>query len=329
VSLLEALKDSYEVSKSLYELLCDEVDKQLNYLLEQEGIVLATPITGRVKIWSSIVKKCEKYKIEPKNIVEINDVAGLRVISLFQRDINKICTIINDNFNVIRMENTSERLSENQFGYGSIHFEVTPREEWFQVPTLKRLQGLSIEIQVRTVAQHIWAAASHKLQYKQESHVPVPLRRSINRTAAILEMVDLEFERLLNERDTYIEDIIDRPSEDATLNIEILKDVLDNIFPVENKDIEEEYFDLLNDLGRVGIDTKRILTDVLEKHRERALEADKRLVNEGLKELREIGQTYEEDRVKKGVYYNHTGLARCCLTEEYGTKWRKAERAIF
>jgi len=324
MSFLEELKASYEANQPLYDLLCNEVDKQLNYLLDQEEVVLATPITRRVKIWSSIVKKCEKYKMEPTEIIEINDVAGLRVISLFQRDITKICAIINDNFNVLRMENTSERLTENQFGYGSIHFEVTPKDEWFQVPTLKRLRGLSVEIQVRTVAQHIWAAASHKLQYKQENHVPVPLRRSIHRTAAILEMVDLEFERLLNERDTYIVDIIDKKTEDAVLNIEILKDVLDNLLPVENKELDEDYFELLNDLGRVEIDTKKSLVSVIEKHRKRALEKDQQRVKEGQKELQEVGITYEEDRVIKGVYFNHVGLTRTCLTEEYGEKWRKS-----
>jgi len=213
MSFLEDLKISYETDKSLYDLLCEEVEKQLNFLFNQGEIVLATPITSRVKTWSSISKKCERYKIQPASIREINDVAGMRVISLFQRDIIKICTIIKDNFIVLREENTSERLQENQFGYGSVHFEVTPKSEWVQVPTLKRLDGLSLEIQVRTVAQHIWAAASHKLQYKQENNIPVPLIRSINRTAALLEMVDLEFERLLGERDSYIENIIEKPVE--------------------------------------------------------------------------------------------------------------------
>lgn len=323
MSSLEELRISYETNKSLYDLLCGEVDKQLNYLLDQEEIVLATPITSRLKIWSSITKKCEKYKIEPADIREINDVAGLRVISLFQRDIDKICTIIKDNFNVFRMENTGERLLENQFGYGSIHFEVAPKDNWFQVPTLKRFQGLSIEIQVRTVAQHIWAAASHKLQYKQENHVPIPLRRAINRTAAILEMVDLEFERLLNERDSYIEDIIEKPTEDAILNIEILKDVLDNTLPRQNKDIEENYDELLDDLSRVEVDTKKKLAGIFDKHLAQAIKKDKQYVKEGLEELQETGQTAEEVRVKTGVYFSHVGLTREALSLQFGEKWRK------
>ncbi|WP_391572734.1 GTP pyrophosphokinase family protein [Cohnella sp.] len=326
MSFIEELKISYETTKVLYDLLCEEVDKQLNYLLDQEEIILATPITSRVKIWTSILRKCEKYKIEPSDIREINDIAGLRVISLFQRDVNKICTIINEHFTVFRMENTGERLLENQFGYGSIHFEVTPKDDWFQVPTLKRLQGLSIEIQVRTVAQHIWAAASHKLQYKQENHVPIPLRRAINRTAAILEMVDLEFERLLNERDTYIEDIIEKPNEDATLNIEILKDVLDSALPRENKDSEEDYNELLNDLGRVEVDTKKKIVHIFEKHLAQVIEKDKRYVEEGLDELQDTGQTNEEDRIKTGVYFTHVGLTREVLSQEFGDTWRKKKK---
>lgn len=60
------------------------------------------------------------------------------------------------------------------------------------------MSGLKAEVQVRTVTQHVWAAASHVLQYKQEASVPLPVRRSIYRVSALLETVDLEFERVLS-----------------------------------------------------------------------------------------------------------------------------------
>jgi ppGpp synthetase/RelA/SpoT-type nucleotidyltranferase len=40
------------------------------------------------------------------------------------------------------------------------------------------LGGLRAEVQVRTTAQHIWAAASHKLQYKHEESDAVNGSRS-------------------------------------------------------------------------------------------------------------------------------------------------------
>lgn len=270
--------------------------------------------------------KCKKYNIEPKTIKEINDIAGIRVIALFQRDIETVCGVINDNFTVTRMEDTGQRLSENQFGYGSIHFEVTPRKEWLQVPTLQRLEGLSLEIQVRTASQHIWAAASHKLQYKQESHVPPPLRRSINRTAALLEMVDLEFERLLNERHEYMEEI--NTSEDKTeLNVEILREVLDNFFPSKNKDDFEDYGDLLTDITYVNIKTKGELTNILNKHYSKVMENDRMTAWEYWMEYKNTGEIdgNEIERLERGVYFTHVGLTREAFEMEFGKNWRKFE----
>jgi hypothetical protein len=78
-----------------------------------------------------------------------------------------------------------------------VHFVVEFPEPWFVVPTIGPMRGLRAEIQVRTHAQHIWADASHILQYKKESSVAPKTRRDIHRIAALLETVDLEFEKVL------------------------------------------------------------------------------------------------------------------------------------
>lgn len=70
------------------------------------------------------------------------------------------------------------------------------------------------------------------------------------------------------------------------------------------------------------INTKEKLVSILRRHLNHAIEKDKQLVKEGLKEIGETGQTYEEDRVKTGVYYNYAGLTRAILSQEFGDKWR-------
>ena len=90
--------------------------------------------------------------------------------------------------------------------YQSLHYIIRIPKHWLKVSTFADLGELKAEIQLRTLAQHIWAATSHKLQYKHEDSVPPPIRRSIYRVSALLETVDLEFERVLAERGTYIEE---------------------------------------------------------------------------------------------------------------------------
>lgn len=99
-------------------------------------------------------------------------MAGIRIIALFKSDIDTIQEIINNTFTVLRVEDTAKRLSEDQFGYGSIHYEITLSTSWIEIPAYKALQEKSLEIQLRTASQHTWAAASHILNYKKAAHVP-------------------------------------------------------------------------------------------------------------------------------------------------------------
>jgi len=249
---------------------------------------------------------------------EIGDIAGLRIVLLFKRDQEKVSENIQQFFEVLEVEDTTERLSADQFGYGSVHFQVRPKAEWLVVPTLSELQGLQVEIQVRTASQHIWAEASHTLQYKRESHVPMPLRRTINRVAALLETVDLEFERVLSERGTYVEQlsIFD---EDELLNTDILEKVLAEELPPENKEVDEPFGKLLDDLIAFNIDNARSLKALLKKHHD-AIFAREMAAVKDIREKKDQSRyvPYIPERIAKGVFFNHAGLVRGSLSEEFG-----------
>jgi hypothetical protein len=135
------------------------------------------------------------------------------------------------------------------------------------MPTFKKAAGMRAEIQVRSGAQHIWASASHILQYKQERDVPPPVRRAISRVAALLETVDLEFERVLDERAVYGSQ---KKSETATdeLNVDLLAKVLDEELPSENMETEERYAELLPELLFFSINTPKKLRELIAKHRQ-------------------------------------------------------------
>jgi putative GTP pyrophosphokinase len=152
---VDVLKAEYEQKESLYNKFCREMEVQLSELLRLNGIALAFPIEKRVKSWESISQKCERDNITPMTLREIGDIAGLRVIILFKRDQERVCEIIQQHFDVLEVEDTTNRLSADQFGYGSVHLQVRPKAEWLVLPTLSELQGLHAEIQVRTASQHV------------------------------------------------------------------------------------------------------------------------------------------------------------------------------
>src|ERR1700690_3888715 len=97
------------------------------------------------------------------------------------------------------------------------------------------LANLRAEIQVRTTAQHIWAEASQTLLYKNEKAVPQTLKRAIYRVSALLETVDLEFERVLSDRDDYKAEVAQTALAEETLDVDTLQQVLGESWPSAKK----------------------------------------------------------------------------------------------
>lgn len=328
--LSDQLQVEYEENYPLYVKLCSELVTQLNELIIEEKINTAFPIESRVKTIKSIFDKCNRKNLCPSELGEISDIIGLRIILLFKRDLDKVCEILEKNFAIIKKEDIQQRLSTDQFGYGSIHYELKPPETWLSVPTLRRLQGIQAEVQVRTASQHIWASTSHILQYKRDSDVPIPIRRSINRAAALLEIVDLEFERVLHEREDYIEHI----DKDKTINLntDSLRDLLDKILPEENKSTQENYAELLEDLRYFDINIGSDLEDIISRNWNIVKNIEDEQVSLNQKRL-EDGKSVKgtsEKRTKKNVYFKHVGLVRTALDAEFEDAFReyRSERLV-
>lgn len=328
--LSDQLQVEYEENYPLYVKLCSELVTQLNELIIEEKINTAFPIESRVKTIKSIFDKCNRKNLCPSELGEISDIIGLRIILLFKRDLDKVCEILEKNFAIIKKEDIQQRLSTDQFGYGSIHYELKPPETWLSVPTLRRLQGIQAEVQVRTASQHIWASTSHILQYKRDSDVPIPIRRSINRAAALLEIVDLEFERVLHEREDYIEHI----DKDKTINLntDSLRDLLDKILPEENNSTQENYAGLLEDLRYFDINIGSDLEDIISRNWNIVKNIEDEQVSLNQKRL-EDGKSVNgtsEKRTKKNVFFTHVGLVRTALDAEFEDAFReyRSERLV-
>ncbi|EPA0439045.1 GTP pyrophosphokinase family protein [Vibrio cholerae] len=292
------------------------ISEQLHDLLDKKLITLGVPLESRVKSFSSIQEKIERKKKFVQSVTDLDDFIGIRIITLFRADINNVCDIVKNNFEVIDIEDVSERLSDDQFGYHSTHYTIKLPKEWLLLPTLSDLNQLKAEVQIRTLAQHIWAVASHKLQYKHEKNIPAPLRRSINRVSALLETVDLEFERVLAERQSYREDTLQSIDNSLSLNVLILEAVADKLLPEDNKEVGcEDYSRLLDQLIQYGFDNVSKLEELITNNLSFAIDKDRKRVHE---ELTCNNKYADQERLSKGVFYTHVGLIRECLCAQLG-----------
>jgi putative GTP pyrophosphokinase len=319
---IEELREEYIKLKPQLDRFATELTRQLSEMLEQEKVPLGVPVQSRVKGWDSLQGKLERKERELDSVVKLTDLIGLRVITLFQEGVDAVCRVLNAKFQVLEEENTQGRLEESQFGYLSMHFIVQCLPEWYSIPTFASFRdlGLGAEIQVRTLAQHTWADASRHLQYNQEDKIPPPVRRTLYRLSALLETVDLEFTRLLDQRNQY-QNKVDVTSEEQ-FDVDSLAKVLDAMLPPDNKDIVEEYVGLLDDLLAFHTTDSIKLKDLWTKHQDAVIEYDTQTV-EAVRDDNDLQKLLAEDaeRLQKGVFFTHVGLIRLALRYEFGDRW--------
>ena len=317
---VERLRRDWEATYPLATKFAQELEQQFTKLLSDRKIAMGVPVQSRVKTWSSLEEKLGRKSLDLGSVRDLHDLVGLRIILLFRRDVDLVCKALGENLRVLEQYDAAERLQENQFGYASTHVILTLPDAWLQVPTFAPLKGLVAEVQVRTTAQHAWAAASHVLQYKVEASVPPSVRRSINRVSALLETVDLEFERVLEERQKYREIAMDVEAVEP-LNVDLLEGILDALLPEENRIDNEDYDGLLPDLAKFGIENSKQLRELVEKHKDALLDADNALA---LRMAGSAGDTLgslERQRAVAGIWFSHTGLVRELMRMEFGEKW--------
>jgi putative GTP pyrophosphokinase len=333
VSDPDRLKSSYDALFPVAERFAKRLAEQIGEVLVSNQISLAVPIEWRVKSLVSLSEKIENKKLEVVECAQVNDFVGLRLILLFRRDVDRVIGLLSNSLNVTASEDATERLGVEAFGYQSVHLQVQLPPEWGKVPTFRDFSGLRAEVQVRTAAQHIWAAASHVLQYKSATSVPKQVLPSVNRVAALLETVDLEFERALLEKREYARDAgaslrgSDGDLTNETLNVDLLERVLDQVLPPENKDESEDYEEILNKLLEAKISKVDALTRLIHEKLDDALRFEKEVVSaliesgepdaaDGTIAAEVRGNRYRgrQARLDRGVFYTHQGLVTYMLT---------------
>lgn len=189
----EAILEEYRQNKSLCEKTAMQIYVDLRRVFNEAGLIVAS-IEYRVKTEESLVGKLELKGHKYKNLGDITDIVGLRVITFYSDDVDKVASAVDRLFD-IDWENSVDKRKLHQidsFGYLSLHYIC--RKEGFPY---------RFEIQMRTVLQHAWANMNHDTGYKSGVEVPRDYIRKINRLAGLLELADEQFSIIRNELADY------------------------------------------------------------------------------------------------------------------------------
>ena len=111
--------------------------------------------------------KGSKYK----SIDDITDLVGLRVITFYTNEVDKVAAIAKRLFDVDWQESVDKRKLHqlDAFGYNSLHYICRMKEG-----------GPRFELQMRTALQHVWSTIEHDTGYKGSVKIPREYKRQFS-----------------------------------------------------------------------------------------------------------------------------------------------------
>ncbi|MEH7031541.1 hypothetical protein V7054_05105, partial [Priestia megaterium] len=215
--------EEYESKKVIYLEYEQKIKDLIEALIKEEGVIIHA-IESRVKGKDSLSKKIKKKQDKYTNLNEITDTLGLRIITYFEDDVDKIAGLLRGQFNLDEKNSEDKRMKNepNVFGYSSLHYILTLKEPRASLPEYARYKEVRFELQIRSILQHAWAEIEHDIGYKAEKEIPKEIRRDFSRIAGLLELADREFIRMRSFLADYTQDI-EQQIESNSLELEINK----------------------------------------------------------------------------------------------------------
>ncbi|MCH8973784.1 MAG: hypothetical protein IH869_01800 [Chloroflexi bacterium] len=184
----------YDERSAEYGRFTERLASLIGQLVEAEGIKIHS-VTYRVKAKVSLAQKLSSGEGPYSSLEEVTDVAGVRVITYFPDDVDRVSDLVEREFEVDEERSVDKRalMDPERFGYMSVHYIVKFSLARLALPEYSTFRDVVAEVQVRSILQHAWAEIEHDLGYKSKQAVPAHIRRDFARVAAFLETADRDF----------------------------------------------------------------------------------------------------------------------------------------
>lgn len=210
----------------------------LSQLLLNSQIGNQPKIIGRVKDKDSCIEKfglkyrkdLEKKKKDYEIKDYISDIIGIRVICIYESDISIVKNLLKSNFELINeIDKTAELLKKvDVFGYKGVHLDLKMKEDRLKLNEYTNFDGISFEVQIRSIVQDAWSEIDHKLKYKKT--ISDDLKRRITSLSALFELADREFDAIKIETVKEAESLMRDPQDDEVIDAFNIQSYLHKMF---------------------------------------------------------------------------------------------------
>jgi ppGpp synthetase/RelA/SpoT-type nucleotidyltranferase len=198
VSDVEKARQTWIRERPTHVAFADLVKARLESSLRPLGIWFE--VSARAKEIDSLVKKLLAKRHHTYETLP--DKVGARIVIRYRADLESVVAVAKGLFDGEQPDDKVRGLGTDRVGYQSVHLDnvrlrVGDADAIKYSPT-----SFWVELQVRTLAQHLWSEMSHDTVYKNDEMVaalPDDVKRRVNLMAGQIEVADREFDRLNSE----------------------------------------------------------------------------------------------------------------------------------
>ncbi|MBF0273236.1 MAG: hypothetical protein HQL98_14395 [Magnetococcales bacterium] len=195
--LIDKILLQYDQQKKTYQDFLDRTLTLIKEFIVPDGPKIHS-IVGRIKEKESLVDKLQSPKEPYATLNDVPDIAGIRIITYFEEEVQVISEIIRREFNVFASpeQPKSQTSDPNRFGYTSTNLQVGLLDNRLELIEYRRFRGFLVELQIRSVLQHAWLEINKHLGFQTREHCPPHKQREYARVTSLFELADLELNQI-------------------------------------------------------------------------------------------------------------------------------------
>jgi len=173
----DKFRSFYDENRLMFERAKERMIVLLEALLSDSDEFTITKVEGRVKDREECIGKfTRKYRGELEasgqdySIVDyISDLLGIRIVCLYENEVERIVECIKSEFEVIWITNKTSDIesTEGSFGYKGVHVDLRLNSDRKKQREYNAFAGFDFEIQIRSIIQDAWSAIDHKIKYQE------------------------------------------------------------------------------------------------------------------------------------------------------------------
>ncbi len=145
-------------------------------------------IKGKISMENKLKKKHSNGSVQDARTL-LKDIAGIRVICFFERDIYQLAESLKKQTDLILVCEKDYIRHPKPNGYRSYHLVLG-----VPVYSLDGMEYYPVEIQFRTISMDFWAAMEHRICYKSQPFDELEMKSAFRQYAEILDGIEKSFE---------------------------------------------------------------------------------------------------------------------------------------